>query len=144
MGLLGRVPLAMQPVHALYVRYDLRSGHSVADDRCSLSAMVDRRTPELPNFPPRLQLFGGHQRQGRLVHGFGINLLIGDGRSDQCFAEEADFVFAKDSLADHCAENALPHMAFANFADASKNLEALLDIPFEIPGMVHPCKGIRG
>ena len=67
--------------------------------------------------------------------GFGLNLLIGDGRSDQCLAEEADFVFAKDSLLRHCEDNGLPHLAFTTFAQARENLEMLLDVPFEIPGM---------
>ena len=69
--------------------------------------------------------------------GFGLNLLIGDGRSDQCLAEEADFVFAKDSLIGHCQDNGLPHLPFTNFAQARKHLAALMDMPFGIPGIVH-------
>lgn len=67
--------------------------------------------------------------------GFGLNLLIGDGRSDHCLAQEADFVFAKDSLLGHCVDNGLPHLPFTTFAQARKNLETLLDMPFEIPAM---------
>lgn len=52
-------------------------------------------------------------------------LLIGDGRSDFCAAEEADFVFAKHKLTGHCIEQNLPHYAIQSFADAIRLLEHL-------------------
>ena len=64
--------------------------------------------------------------------GFGLKLLIGDGRSDQCLAQEADFVFAKDSLVRYCEDNALPHLAFKTFAQARAHLAQLLDLPFAV------------
>ena len=50
-------------------------------------------------------------------------LVIGDGRSDMCVAASADFVFAKDSLAEHCERNGIPYARFDSFAD----LPALLN-----------------
>ena len=61
--------------------------------------------------------------------GQGFDLLIGDGRSDQCLSEEVDFVFAKDSLVRHCRDNAVPHVAFGGFADLHRPLAALVNLP---------------
>ena len=61
----------------------------------------------------------------------GLKLLIGDGRSDECLAEEADFVFATSKLVRHCEDNALPHLAFTDFAQARGHLAMLLDAAVE-------------
>ena len=53
-------------------------------------------------------------------------LLIGDGASDFCVAESADFVFAKGKLTGHCRTRQLPHAAIDGFADALNLLPALL------------------
>lgn len=44
-------------------------------------------------------------------------LVIGDGRSDMCVASGADFVFARDSLAEHCERNGIPYARFDFFAE---------------------------
>ncbi|RON43051.1 HAD-IB family phosphatase [Pseudomonas frederiksbergensis] len=49
-------------------------------------------------------------------------LVIGDGQSDMCVAASADFVFAKDRLAEHCERNGIAYARFDNFAE----LQALL------------------
>ncbi|MEO8802953.1 MAG: MtnX-like HAD-IB family phosphatase [Rudaea sp.] len=49
-------------------------------------------------------------------------LLIGDGASDFCVAEAADFVFAKGKLIAHCVAKNIPYAAIDNFADALKLL----------------------
>ncbi|HEY2394542.1 MAG TPA: MtnX-like HAD-IB family phosphatase [Rudaea sp.] len=54
-------------------------------------------------------------------------LLIGDGASDFCVAEAADFVFAKDKLIAHCVENKIPHSAIDGFADALALLPGLIE-----------------
>lgn len=54
-------------------------------------------------------------------------LLIGDGASDFCVAEAADFVFAKGKLIAHCAENKIPHAAIHGFADALALLPGLVE-----------------
>lgn len=53
-------------------------------------------------------------------------LMIGDGASDFCVAEVADFVFAKDKLVAHCVAKNIPHVAIAGFADALALLPALV------------------
>lgn len=44
-------------------------------------------------------------------------VVVGDGRSDYCVSEKADFVLAKSSLIEHCRRNHLNHMAINGFAD---------------------------
>ena len=53
-------------------------------------------------------------------------LLIGDGASDFCVAETADFVFAKGKLVAHCIARNIPHAAIDGFADALDLLPALI------------------
>ena len=52
-------------------------------------------------------------------------LQIGDGASDFCVAEAADFVFAKGKLIAHCIAKNIPHVAINGFDDALKLLPAL-------------------
>jgi 2,3-diketo-5-methylthio-1-phosphopentane phosphatase len=52
---------------------------------------------------------------------------IGDGRSDFCLAEKANYVFCKGKLLKHCQEKNLPHSEFSNFESIQKNLT--LDFP---------------
>ena len=44
-------------------------------------------------------------------------VLIGDGRSDQCIAREADYVFAKSTLRSICETEGIRHVPFETFAD---------------------------
>lgn len=53
-------------------------------------------------------------------------LLIGDGASDFCVAEAADFVFAKGKLIAHCDANDIPYAAIEGFADALALLPELI------------------
>jgi 2-hydroxy-3-keto-5-methylthiopentenyl-1-phosphate phosphatase len=53
-------------------------------------------------------------------------LLIGDGVSDYCAAERADFVFAKHRLLEHCRAADIPHVPIVGFADALHLLPALI------------------
>jgi 2-hydroxy-3-keto-5-methylthiopentenyl-1-phosphate phosphatase len=50
-------------------------------------------------------------------------LYIGDGYSDRCAAQEADFVFGKKFLYKHCEENGVPCVLYDNFTDIQKHLE---------------------
>jgi 2-hydroxy-3-keto-5-methylthiopentenyl-1-phosphate phosphatase len=61
-----------------------------------------------------------------------LRVVVGDGRSDFCVAEQADFVLAKSKLVDHALLHALPHAAFVTFAEAKLHLAAWLDgVPSE-------------
>ncbi|HEX6612428.1 MAG TPA: MtnX-like HAD-IB family phosphatase [Rhodanobacteraceae bacterium] len=60
-----------------------------------------------------------HNKHGRV-------LLVGDGASDFCAAGEADFVFAKHRLIEHCRHAGIPHVSIVGFADAIGSLPALL------------------
>lgn len=53
-------------------------------------------------------------------------LLIGDGASDFCVAGEADLVFAKHRLIEHCRSAGIPYVPIASFVDAIDLLPTLL------------------
>jgi 2-hydroxy-3-keto-5-methylthiopentenyl-1-phosphate phosphatase len=63
-----------------------------------------------------------------------MTLVIGDGRSDRCVAEDADFVFAKSGLIKFCEDKQLPFTAFNDFSHASMLLDDLLDVVPTISG----------
>jgi 2-hydroxy-3-keto-5-methylthiopentenyl-1-phosphate phosphatase len=44
-------------------------------------------------------------------------VYIGDGLSDKCAVQEADFVFAKNDLRKFCVKEGIEHFAFSNFGD---------------------------
>ena len=52
-------------------------------------------------------------------------LVIGDGQSDMCVASSADFVFAKDRLAEHCERNGIAYARFDSFAELPAMLALL-------------------
>jgi 2,3-diketo-5-methylthio-1-phosphopentane phosphatase len=56
-------------------------------------------------------------------------VLIGDGRSDQCVAHQADFVFAKGSLITYCRDNGIPYTPFQSFADVLGAIRAWPVVP---------------
>jgi 2,3-diketo-5-methylthio-1-phosphopentane phosphatase len=56
-------------------------------------------------------------------------VLIGDGRSDQCLAHQADFVFAKGSLITYCLTNNIPFTPFQSFADVLAAIRAWPVVP---------------
>jgi len=49
-------------------------------------------------------------------------VVIGDSRSDFCWVQKADFVFAKSKLAQHCRDKQINHLSFTNFADINRYL----------------------
>ncbi len=59
-------------------------------------------------------------------------ILIGDGRSDFCLAETANYVFAKKSLIEHCRKSKILHTPFSTFSEIYKPLEKLLHSDFAL------------
>jgi len=57
----------------------------------------------------------------------GKTLLIGDGASDFCAADQVDFVFAKHRLIEHCRAAGIPYVPITGFEDALELLPRLLD-----------------
>jgi 2-hydroxy-3-keto-5-methylthiopentenyl-1-phosphate phosphatase len=49
----------------------------------------------------------------------GINVMVGDGRSDFCIAERCDLVLAKGKLITHCRQNNVDHVPISSFAEAN-------------------------
>jgi 2-hydroxy-3-keto-5-methylthiopentenyl-1-phosphate phosphatase len=56
----------------------------------------------------------------------GMDIVVGDGRSDFCIAERAQLVLAKGQLAAHCQARRMPHRPMHDCADASDHLGAWL------------------
>jgi 2-hydroxy-3-keto-5-methylthiopentenyl-1-phosphate phosphatase len=56
-----------------------------------------------------------------------LRIVVGDGRSDFCVAGRADLVLAKGALLDHCRASNMPHLAFADFDEASLQLAGWLE-----------------
>lgn len=54
-------------------------------------------------------------------------VVIGDGRSDFCWAKEADILFAKSKLIEFCREEKLAYNPFSNFVDIQCSLDSLLE-----------------
>ncbi|MGA9336023.1 MAG: MtnX-like HAD-IB family phosphatase [Rudaea sp.] len=76
---------------------------------------------EFPNASANCRVASGTCKCARAEHARSRRqrtLLIGDGASDFCVAEAADFVFAKGRLVTHCVAGNIPHAAIDNFADA--------------------------
>lgn len=61
-------------------------------------------------------------RQLAARHG-GPIVLVGDGKSDACLAGEADIVFAKGSLIQHCQSRNISHIPFEHFGDVLRAVQ---------------------
>ncbi|MDK4719657.1 MULTISPECIES: MtnX-like HAD-IB family phosphatase [Rhizobium] len=62
----------------------------------------------------------------RVVDSHGLQVYIGDGRSDFCVSDKVDLVFAKAKLVDYCEENGIPYVGFNDFSDLLPKMEAVL------------------
>lgn len=49
-------------------------------------------------------------------------ILIGDGKSDFCIADKADYVFSKGKLSAYCKIKNIPYHPFDNFKDLKRNI----------------------
>jgi 2-hydroxy-3-keto-5-methylthiopentenyl-1-phosphate phosphatase len=58
-------------------------------------------------------------------------VLIGDGRSDQCVANQARYVFAKGSLITYCRETNISHIPFNSFADVLATIKSWDILPYQ-------------
>ena len=82
----------------------------------------------------------GHCKCGRaaIVREQGQKVLvIGDGTSDFCVAAQADLVWAKDRLIQHCERQGLPFQPFSSFTEARAWLPDLLSGHFFPSGVTH-------
>ena len=91
---------------------------------------------EFPNASATCRVASGTCKCARAARSQGARkrvLLIGDGASDYCVAEAADFTFAKGKLIQHCREKDLAHIAISGFADALALLPGLIDGSLALP-----------
>lgn len=52
-------------------------------------------------------------------------ILVGDGRSDFCLADKADYVFAKGKLVGYCRDTGIPFAEFKDFSEVIRVLHQL-------------------
>jgi 2,3-diketo-5-methylthio-1-phosphopentane phosphatase len=58
-----------------------------------------------------------------------IKVVIGDGRSDFCWAADADVVFAKKSLLKHCRDNGIKSVPYEDFTTIQAALKEMIGSP---------------
>ncbi len=56
-----------------------------------------------------------------------LKVVIGDGLNDICWAKNADLVFAKSKLLNHCNSNNIPCIPFNNFSKINSILKKMLE-----------------
>lgn len=94
---------------------------------------------ETPFRDPQCRIGSGHCKCASAVREHNRHhrvLLVGDGASDYCAAGEADYVFAKHRLIEHCRHAGIPHVSIVGFADAIGLLPALLTGKLHTPRRV--------
>ena len=74
----------------------------------------------------KCKVLKGHRLDGAKI------VFVGDGRSDLCASENADFVFARSTLLEHCKNLNLAHQEFEDFYDV------LAKLKLGIPKIWHP------
>lgn len=103
----------------------------------AIEAMLKRTNLALPYFANQLEWLGGNSwrlgfphtqddcriqagncKCSRITDRSTRIVVVGDGRSDFCVAERADFVIAKNSLIGHCEAKGLDHLPIQGFSDA--------------------------
>ena len=131
-------------IHAILRRCDL-DWLPVTANRLEASGERSWRL-EFPNASPTCRVSSGTCKCARAAREQATRsrvLLIGDGASDFCVAEAADFTFAKGKLIQHCRAKEIPHVAIGGFADALKLLPALIDgtlvVPEVAPILLNPA-----
>lgn len=67
-----------------------------------------------------------------------MTLLVGDGKSDQCVAGEADLVFAKRGLIAYCRDKDIPHRPISDFSGAVSLLNEV--VTTTVPSMFAPVR----
>lgn len=121
-------------IHAILARYQLDH----------LPVLANRLVPtgprrwrlETPFSDPGCRIGSGHCKCASAVREHNRHhrvLLVGDGASDFCAAGEADYVFAKHRLIEHCRHAAIPHASIVGFTDAIALLPALLSGKLHTP-----------
>lgn len=114
-------------IRAILARYQLDDLPVLANRLVQVGAR--RWKLETPFANTECRIGSGHCKCASAVREHGRHhrvLLIGDGASDFCPAGEADYVFAKHRLIEHCRRAAIPHTSIVGFADAIALLPALV------------------
>lgn len=97
----------------------------------------ERMEISFPNFEEECGLCGTCKKKLIQIHRkeYDSIFFVGNGLSDRCAAQAADFVFAKDSLYTYCTEQGITCHFFKDF------LEILGDLQKHIRGMIFDLDG---
>jgi len=89
---------------------------------------ADRWRLNFPHFDGGCSAQAGNCKCAALGREAGtMRIMVGDGRSDFCAAQIADFVLAKGALAEHCQRAGTSYCVFGSFAGATVLLRDWLD-----------------
>jgi 2,3-diketo-5-methylthio-1-phosphopentane phosphatase len=108
--------------------------------KCKVLSDAKMGTPFLPasassNLLSRVGLL---PRSANVAQTESMKIVIGDGRSDFCWANEADLVFAKSQLLEYCKEKRLHYVALEDFDGVAHYMERhLLAEPAHAPASEH-------
>jgi 2-hydroxy-3-keto-5-methylthiopentenyl-1-phosphate phosphatase len=143
--------IGIDPEFPAFAELCVRLGHSITVVSDGLDRMVQvalrRHGLKLPYYANHLEWRGDDRWQLTFPHARSdcqslsgtckcnllsgtpheLSIVVGDGRSDFCIAGRADLVLAKGALLDHCIEAELPHVAFADFGEATEILAGWLE-----------------
>jgi 2-hydroxy-3-keto-5-methylthiopentenyl-1-phosphate phosphatase len=104
-----------------------------------VETVLERAELDLPFCANRLEWQGGDQWRLRFPHlrpdciarlgnckcahrssaGDGLDIMIGDGKSDFSIARRCDLVLAKGQLGEHCRQHGVAHVEIKNFSEAT-------------------------
>ena len=82
----------------------------------------------IPSALPKIKNNCNHCKTNHLIKARELGrkvVYIGDGNTDRCPAENADIIFAKDSLKEYLEENRIKYFSFNDFKEVKKKLEEL-------------------
>lgn len=107
-------------IHHVLARHGLGHLEVVANRLVQLDTR--RWALESPWASPHCKRASGNCKCERLAAQATRVLYVGDSSSDFCVSHQADYVFAKYRLIDHCVRHGIAHAPFHSFSDATPML----------------------
>lgn len=129
----------------------LLNHHSMSDIEYFANRIIfksnNRIEIEFPFYNPECGSCGNCKRMvlKRFRDQYDHIIFIGNGISDECIAEEADEVYAKDTLYSFCIEKGIPCWNYNSFSDIKKNLSKdIRGVIFDLDGtLINSVKSIH-
>ena len=104
--------------HGIVMGYTANRLEPVGEDRWRIS---------FPNTTDDCKALAGHCKCATADRqSADVRIVVGDGRSDLCVADNADLVLAKGNLRNLCAQKGIAHTAVTDFADVTEAFSSWL------------------